>query len=207
MDTGNLQSANEVDSRTFSYWISRKRIFVSFVSFTSLIVYNLFIVQTQALDPFRFRQPQALAGLSLVVIGLFIRSWSAGMLRKSEVLSVSGPYALVRNPLYVGSFLMMFGFCLLMRDWFAMAFIVGPMAIVYWFQVKREEAGLSKRFKSQWTSYVQKTGRFFPRNIDSNILAKWSLVQWKKNREYEALLLCIFGLITLHWFYSAKPGF
>jgi protein-S-isoprenylcysteine O-methyltransferase Ste14 len=41
----------------------------------------------------------ALAG----VIGLWVRAYAAGYLHKQEVLTVTGPYAYSRNPLYLGA--------------------------------------------------------------------------------------------------------
>lgn len=199
-------ATGEVDSNTWGAWISRKRIVMSMVSFTCLIVYNLVVVRTRALDPLDLAQPQAVLGTSLVLLGLFIRSWSAGMLRKTEVLITSGPYALVRNPLYVGSFLMMFGFCLLMRDWLSFAFVAGPMALIYWFQVKSEETRLSKRFGESWSQYTRATGRFVPCNLKRTVFVKWSLNQWMKNSEYEAFIAALVALIALHWFYPATLG-
>ncbi|HCJ66451.1 MAG TPA: isoprenylcysteine carboxylmethyltransferase family protein, partial [Elusimicrobia bacterium] len=51
-------------------------------------------------------------GIEIAFFGLLIRFWAAGYLRKSEELCISGPYAYVRHPLYLGSFLLGFGFCL-----------------------------------------------------------------------------------------------
>ena len=38
------------------------------------------------------------------MLGLAIRSWSAGFLIKDEKLTTDGPYALIRNPLYLVRF-------------------------------------------------------------------------------------------------------
>src|SRR5262245_55982943 len=56
---------------------------------------------------------KVLFGLGLVLGGLALRSWAAGTLHKRRILTTTGPYGLVRHPLYVGSFMMMIGFCLL----------------------------------------------------------------------------------------------
>ena len=51
-----------------------------------------------------------LSGLCLVVVGLGLRGWAVGYLVKTERLAISGPYAHVRNPLYLGSLLVGAGF-------------------------------------------------------------------------------------------------
>src|SRR4051794_8366501 len=47
-----------------------------------------------------------------VLVGCALRSWAAGYLLKGKRVAVGGPYAFVRNPLYVGSFILGAGFCL-----------------------------------------------------------------------------------------------
>src|SRR3982751_6758022 len=55
--------------------------------------------------------PKALvAGASVSILGLAIRAWAAGHIRKNAQLATSGPYAFTRNPLYLGSFLLGLGF-------------------------------------------------------------------------------------------------
>ena len=43
--------------------------------------------------------------LALVGLGEVIRIWAAGHLRKEQVMTTGGPYRSIRNPLYLGSFL------------------------------------------------------------------------------------------------------
>ncbi|HEU4837195.1 MAG TPA: methyltransferase, partial [Pyrinomonadaceae bacterium] len=55
--------------------------------------------------------PRALLiGASVSVLGLALRAWAAGHIRKNAQLATSGPYAFTRNPLYLGSFLLGLGF-------------------------------------------------------------------------------------------------
>ena len=52
-------------------------------------------------------------GLPFVVTGEAVRFWAAGHLLKSKELAVSGPYRYTQNPLYLGRFLILTGFCLM----------------------------------------------------------------------------------------------
>ena len=45
-------------------------------------------------------------GLPVALLGTGIRGWASGHLRKNAELATSGPYAHTRNPLYLGSFVM-----------------------------------------------------------------------------------------------------
>src|SRR5438270_686531 len=49
-------------------------------------------------------------GGAVAVMGLALRAWASGYLRKNDELATSGPYAHTRNPLYLGSFLIGLGF-------------------------------------------------------------------------------------------------
>src|SRR5688500_12913294 len=52
-----------------------------------------------------FARPEPLTlsiGLAIALVGVMLRAWARGHLRKSEKLDVSGPYAHTRNPLYLG---------------------------------------------------------------------------------------------------------
>ena len=181
-------------------WMSRRRIAISITCFTALIVFNLAILHRHASNPLAIWQWNSGCGLALIAFGLAIRSWSAGTLNKLQELTTSGPYALTRNPLYVGSFLMMYGFALIMSDWLSIAFIAGPMSVLYYFQVLNEEKHLAACFPNQWTNYTKQTSRFIPSKLNSNWRSGWSVAQWSRNREYQAILgaaIGIFGLIAL----------
>ncbi len=183
-------------------WIVRKRITISMLAFTLLIAFNLLVRQTVPHSPAEISNPWAVFGLALVVCGVSIRSWAAGTLHKNGELTQIGPYALVRNPLYLGSFSMMFGFCVLMRDPLSAAFVSGPMLLLYRSKILAEEANLSQWFADQWPTYAQTTPRIIPRRLSSRMIGGWSLRMWWKNREYRALSGTIIGLIAIHFLAS-----
>lgn len=167
------------------------------MGFTGLTAFNLLVVQTVPHNPLMLASPGSGVGMGLLLIGLAIRSWSAGTLNKSRELTTSGPYALIRNPLYVGSFLMMVGFCLLCRDWPTLLFVAIPMSYLYWTQVRLEEEKLSRYFPVQWHDYVQHTPRFIPRRIRSTCFRGWSVFEWRRNREYRALVSSLLGIVAI----------
>lgn len=204
LDSITAERRAEINRTAGRAWLSKKRITISIVVFSALVLFNLMVVRTRPADPFTPQNIETVLATGLVILGLAVRSWAAGTLHKGRELTDHGPYALTRNPLYVGSFLMMFGFCLLMHDWLALAFVAGPMAVMYWLQVAFEERTLEKLFGEKWQKYAQKTGRLFPRRITKDIFTGCSLQQWRKNREHQAVLATVFGLILLkiihdHW--------
>jgi protein-S-isoprenylcysteine O-methyltransferase Ste14 len=92
-------------------------------------------------------------GLPLILLGEALRTWAAGHLLKDEELTVSGPYAHVRNPLYLGSSLSGVGFLVILGDWrLAAAFLVIAIAI-YIPTVKQEEDYLRRMHGQAFEDY------------------------------------------------------
>ena len=179
----------------------RRRILISAVLFGLLIAQDV-AYGPKPHDLANYRDPWAMLGGLMVVGGLALRSWSAGILRKNAELTMSGPYGLIRNPLYLGSFLMMFGFCALLANWMNFLFILGPVLIIYAVKVRQEEKLLAATFPDQWSEYVRTTPRFFPRPKRVDLSAEWQLSQWVRHREYQALVTTILALVAIKVWHS-----
>lgn len=182
-------------------WLARRRIAISLIGFTTLVIVNIFVIQSVPLNPLQWQRGTVQLAWGLILIGLGIRSWSAGTLNKSRELTTHGPYSVIRNPLYVGSFMMMLGFCLLCRDWLTMAFVCGPLSLVYRSQVLMEESRLARLFPNQWPAYMQATPRFFPRRLTARMWTGWKLSEWLRNREYKAISAAALGMVGI-WLWA-----
>ena len=102
------------------------------------------------------------AGLAFILCGEAVRIWSSGHIHKNEVLTVTGPYSLTRNPLYVGSFLLGAGFVIGMGLWYiALAYLIFFSGL-YWLTIRWEEDKLRKLFPLEWDAYERTVPRFFP---------------------------------------------
>src|SRR5688500_4711184 len=69
---------------------------------------------------FIFARPTALSlaiGGAVAVVGLGVRAWASGHIRKASVLAVTGPYAHTRNPLYLGTLVLGLGFSIAAGVW------------------------------------------------------------------------------------------
>jgi protein-S-isoprenylcysteine O-methyltransferase Ste14 len=142
------------------------------------------------------------------LIGLAIRVWSVGYAPpgtsgrstrapRAEELSRSGPYSLVRHPLYVGNFLMWMGVALFPRSvlW---ALVSGAY---FWFCYERimaaEESFLEHRFGGAFRQWAAATPALIPR------WANWAppsmRFSWKAaaGREYPGMLGLIAALFLL----------
>ncbi len=104
-------------------------------------------------------------GAPVILVGEAIRIWAHGYLKKAKELATHGPYAFVRNPLYIGNFLIGFGFCLII--WNPIIGVVYPIGffLVYWVTVRGEEQRLAFSFGDAYANYLQNVPRFLPRLV------------------------------------------
>ena len=113
-------------------------------------------------------------GFVIAVAGELTRlwgvSWAGSETRTTggvggTYLVISGPFAHVRNPLYVGNILMYLGLGIMSMSLFPYLQIVAILFFIiqYQFIVKEEEGFLIKKFGSDYQKYLQNVPRFFPR--------------------------------------------
>lgn len=133
----------------------------------------------------------------LVTLGCLLRSWAAGYLFKGKRVAVGGPYAYVRNPLYVGSFIIGSGFCAVLWRWplpwpatfIGLAFFIG-FGILYRAKSLAEEGELAANLGQAYTTYARQVPAFLPRRGRVRGLGeqRFSGELYRRNREYECLL-------------------
>lgn len=147
------------------------------------------------------------AGVPLVVVGEMIRLWSAGYLSKLRKLVTAGPFALCRNPLYVGSFLITSGYLVMCGR--LDAWIIG-IALFWAFHggaIAHEERLLGKKFGGQFRVYCQSVPRFIPRLRSLRGEGEFSLRMLLRNDEEwglvaAAAMTVLFGLRAYHSAFS-----
>jgi len=91
----------------------------------------------------------------VILLGLGIRSWANCYAIKMDKLTTSGPYAYVRHPLYLGSFLIMAGFLIMLNvPWYICLVCVGiVIGIVYKETIQKEEKMLEAKFGLEYIAY------------------------------------------------------
>lgn len=135
------------------------------------------------------------AGMGLLAFSQWIRMWAAGHLVKNKVLTVTGPYAYVKNPLYIGTFFGMIGFALLTigdpqyawyfrhLNWIILgAAVLAFVAYYVPYKKKREGDRLRDIFGEAWDHYDKAVPDYFPRlsRYERAGSAPWS---WKATCE------------------------
>lgn len=95
--------------------------------------------------------------------GLVLRAWASGHIQKNVELTMSGPYAYTRNPLYLGSFLLGLGFTLAGGQPFLVGLYFILFACAYVLAMYAEETRLRALFGPAHERYAQETPLFLPR--------------------------------------------
>jgi hypothetical protein len=122
-------------------------------------------------------------------------------------LTVTGPYAFTRNPLYLGSMLIAFGFALASRSmWIALA-LAALFALIYIPVIRSEEAFLRSSFDG-FEAYSARVPRLLPRlgpaQTDYGERGSFSAALYRKHREYNALIgaMAIYAALALRIYFS-----
>lgn len=141
-----------------------------------------------------------LFGIVPVLAGQCIRIWSSGHIHKNRILTVTGPYSLSRNPLYVGSFVLGTGFMVAMGVvWIAVAFLLF-FACVYWFTIRWEEDKLAREFPGGWETYKGSVPRLLPFfRLPAYHPGDFSWTQVTKNREMlnGSVVLAVYAMLWI----------
>lgn len=138
-----------------------------------------------------------LEGAVFTVLGLGLRAVASGHLRKNTEVTTSGPYAYVRNPLYLGSLLVAVGFAVAARDWWLAAGMLVFFLAVYLPVILAEEAWLRSNFP-QFEEYARRVPRLWPRfDAARAVPGSFSRELYLQHREYNALLGAVAMLAAL----------
>ena len=144
------------------------------------------------------------SGMAVAALGLMIRAVASGHVRKNETLTTSGPYAYVRNPLYLGSVITAAGFTIAARSgWIALAMVL-IFVFIYLPVIRAEETFLRQRF-AEFGQYAEHVPRLLPRSSAfGKVRGSFSWELYWKHREYNAFLgaaLIIAALaVKMLWF-------
>ena len=146
-----------------------------------------------------------LAAFIVSMIGEFIQLWSFASLVKNEELTARGPYVLVRNPMYLGRFVLLLGFVLLLNN----HYVTATYCVFYYFymvnRVQREEQRLQRLLGEPYEKYCQEVNRFLPALSRLGEKSVWFFdrrVMMSNNGHWNLLaVLAVYGLIYAYVLY------
>ncbi len=148
-------------------------------------------------------------GLVLLVCGEGLRVWGVAVVGKESRtrgggvgrLATYGPYAYVRNPLYLGNVLLTLGATFISKLlWMVpvvvMLFVVQYVPIVLW-----EESVLAEKFGPEYAAYCQQVPRWVPRwrrqrSKGVAIPYQWRAAFWSERSTFGTLMLLILVMVA-----------
>jgi protein-S-isoprenylcysteine O-methyltransferase Ste14 len=162
----------------------------NFVKFLQRIrVFSGFIIAVVFLV---FSRPTPLTlgvGISIATVGVLIRAWACGHLRKSSELDVSGPYAHTRNPLYLGTFIIALGFGVASGSWWLFLLAAAYIGSIYFPVMNVEAEVLENRLGEEYKEYAANVPILFPRLTPwKNSDRRFDFQLYLKNGEYNAAI-------------------
>jgi protein-S-isoprenylcysteine O-methyltransferase Ste14 len=166
-------------------WVQRWRVPLGFVCA------GLFIVLA------RPDRRSLLIGGAVALVGLAMRAWASGHIRKNARLAVSGPYAHTRNPLYLGSIILGLGFTVAASSSLLLFLILGGLFAslflgIYWPVMRVEAATLVEMFGDEYRHYAAAVPLLFPRltpyRAEDGTEVRFDLSLYLRYREYRAAL-------------------
>jgi protein-S-isoprenylcysteine O-methyltransferase Ste14 len=121
-------------------------------------------------------------GLAIFLPGLLLRAWAQRHVRyrlhTEPRLATSGPYAYVRNPVYLANMLMLAGLCVLCELVWMLPVTSVWSALVYYLAVKFEEVRLAMRFGESYARYCERVPAWFPHMRRASLAALTTAAGW-----------------------------
>jgi protein-S-isoprenylcysteine O-methyltransferase Ste14 len=142
----------------------------------------------------------------LVIAGVILRAWAAGCAgnhtRTSKIearkLATSGPYAYVRNPIYLGSIVLGVGMVGVIGDWRLSPLCVGTFTALYFVIIPAEEEFLQREYPLEYKIYCQNVRRFLPRFLPWSGAERTSFDWQSALREWQTVVILVSILVFLY---------
>lgn len=189
---------NNETTRARASFLVRRRTQIGLVLF-------LLLLPCLALVSFAWEQDVVISfilrtlGYALVVLGVLGRLWCLVYIgaRKDRELQMTGPYSLVRHPLYVGSLLLGVGFSLYTENPLVLGIVLIYFAVQYRVTISHEEAVLANLFGEQHADYVRRVPCFIPRLSGFNPEPPGAITNLQPLRQEAVHALVFLGLLPL----------
>lgn len=129
-------------------------------------------------------------GIPVAAVGEAIQLWAAGYITKVHPLVVSGPYAHVRNPMYIGRFFVVAGLVVPLCNWMVLGLVVVIYVVYASRRVGREERRLKQIYGAEFADYCASVRAWLPRLIPAPVSQPTSF-SWRRvirNHEHRVAL-------------------
>ena len=149
-----------------------------------------------------------LLGAVPIALGEALRLWATGHLLKNDALTVTGPYAYLRHPLYLGTLLIATGFAAIAAtpatSLLLGAFLLGYFGYYVPYKDRIEGARLESLYGDAFRRYAVAVPRLLPRihsyvplAADQSEQTSWTAVRFSDNHEIGTALGVGLGMLAL----------
>jgi protein-S-isoprenylcysteine O-methyltransferase Ste14 len=121
-------------------------------------------------------------GLALAALGQVFRIYAAGYIFKNKQLASTGPYSLVRHPLYLGNFIILIGFTIAAANLYVAAGVVVFFLVWYPAAIAYEDSKLENIFGDDWREWSKNIRAIIPVRI------RWSDLKASGWDTYQSLI-------------------
>ncbi len=164
--------------------------------FAILYPFGIFVLFFCSSDDISLRH-----GIGYIIVGLLIRLWSNSYAIKNDKLTTCGPYAFVRNPLYLGTLLIVIGFIIVLKiHWIASIAFLIILGSTYYKTIEGEQKDLLAKYKDSYRDYCAKIPAMIPSLIPYAKGEKWpcSIDRLIFSKEYKSMVWVTVILIFFH---------
>lgn len=145
-----------------------------------------------------------LVGLGICILGLLLRTWASGHLRKEKELTCSGPYRFSRNPLYLANLVIGMSVAVASWTWWVVGIFCLYFLLFYPAVLMREREKMQAMFPEDYEQFKKEVPFFIPvfgRSCAPNG-NRFNMEIYKKNREHRALLgaVAFWGILAVKMF-------
>ena len=102
------------------------------------------------------------AGAAVWAVGVAFQIWSKAALKRTDVLSTTGPYAICRHPFYLANALFDLGICVMSGNPWLVALYPFAFAAGYLPTIRKEEAALSALYPEAYAEFRRTTPMVLP---------------------------------------------
>jgi protein-S-isoprenylcysteine O-methyltransferase Ste14 len=151
------------------------------------------VIAAVALLAMRVRCEWLIPGIAVSFVGELLQLWCFASLKKQKVLAARGPYAVVRNPMYLARYLLVAGFVLMLGSWWVLLVFTALYYFYMFNRVRREEDLLAGVFGADYERYRAAVPRFVPtpRPFQGNTLWTWDWKLFADNHGHWNLLAAL----------------
>jgi protein-S-isoprenylcysteine O-methyltransferase Ste14 len=147
-------------------------------------------------------------GLVPIAAGIALRIWATGYLHKNDALTIAGPYAFLRHPLYLGTLLVATGFTVMAASLPAAivfaGFLVGYFAYYLPYKERIECARLEALYGDAFRRYSVAVPALAPRvhpyrplGGEATATPPWSVARFADNHELGTAAAVVAGVLLV----------